>query len=487
MMKDKRFLVVGAGAVLLSFLVLLLVYSVIDKRDHHLVQTEREYLGDIGSPAKKWLNGYLGIFSRFNQMGNINWLIIPLLVWFLASKKSRQPERWQSALIFVWAVMVVLIAFKGYDNVRYQLTLFPLTSAAVLFLLWLFLDKYGKIAKILGFSLVALFCLFNIYHYFDVYRYYWNLRVSVSSPHFPAQLVEFLRSAPDLDHKSRVLTINQPLFYYHVPRRGVDYVSPHAIGIWVEFMKKSGSVDSRGQLFQLLKRRYGIRYILLSSRYRRFNRSTLLEEFLHCECTPVLEDQGLMLLRLRDQPLEKQLLSPAFFNLKVWDSNQPGLQTISPPLLRFSSRGLFKMEVSKDTADNEKNILSVTYRGGEKKEDRRIHFGYEFNRQGLRLDPGQYEGLYVHFIVRTSVSPNLLNRDNYIAVVDYNKDNTNVAKKTFFTSHHWRTYIVSKKIRPGNARVIFMFRFCPRGIKDRFFIRDARISISKEPLIGNDE
>jgi hypothetical protein len=477
--KNKRYIIIGLTAVIISILVFQSVYTIIDKRHPKETETQREYLGDIEIPAKKWLNGHFGVFFRFKQLGNINWLLIPLLIWFLVGRRTKKPEQWQMALIFIWLLTVVFIGIKGYDNVRYQLTLFPFTSAMVLFLLWQLLEDKNKFVKILCFSLVALACLFNIYHYIDTYKFYWDLRVSVKNPHFPYQLVNFLESNQDVNNSSKVLTINQPLFYYHIPKKGVDYVSSHAIKVWVEFKKKVGTVRSRNKLYRLLRKRLKVKYILLGSLHKRFNRSTILEEFLHCECKPVLEDQGRLLYRLRDSPLEKQLKSPAYREIKVWNESQSTVRTISPSLLRFYRKGIFKFEVGKGKKNNTIIVRNIRVKKGAK---RRIHFGLEFNRKGLHVDAREYEGKYVHFVVRTAISPHLLNRDNYICIADYNKNGTHEARKTYFTSHHWRTYIVSKKVNPDNSRLVLTFRFCPQSADQQLAIKDIKIVVSKEPL-----
>ena len=483
--KSKTHIIAGFAAMFIAVLVLFLVYTIIDKKHPGEIQTKEEYLGDIETPGKKWLNGHLGVFFRFKQLGNINWLIIPLLIWFLTTKKIKK-ERWHWALLFVWGLTVIFIGIRGYYNIRYQLTLFPITSAMVLYLAWKFLEDKRKPVKILVFSFIALACLFNIYHYSDLYKTYWELRVSVKDPHFPYQLMDYLKSAEDPDKISKVLTINQPIFYYHVDRQGVDYISPFAIKVWVEFKKKTGSVETRNHLYQLLKKKYKVKYVLLSAVHLRFQRSTMLEEFLHCEGKLVVEDQSWRLYRLRDQPLEKTLRSPEYKQLHVWNEGEPSaaasmlsFQEISPFLQRFSRQGIFKFEVG---GNREKRTIIVRNTKSKKNVKKRIHFGYEFNRKGLKIGNHEYEGKYVTFIVRVAVSPSLLNRDNYIAVVDYNKDGSHKAEKTFFTSHHWRTYIVTKRIRPGNSRVLLMFRFCPQSRQDRFRIKDAKIVVSEEPL-----
>lgn len=487
--KQKKHVIFCLIAVLISVLVLHLVYSIIDEKHPQETRTKREYMGDIETTPKKWLNGYLGAFFRFKQLGNINWLIIPLLIWFLTTKKLKR-ERWQWALLLVWGLTVVFIGIKGYYNFRYQLTLFPITSAMVLFLLWKFLENKSRILKILCFSLVILACLFNIYHYFNLYKTYWGLRVSVDTPHFPYRLMEYFKT-PEFkggaENRAKVLTINQPIYYYHVPEKGVDYVGPGAIKVWVEFKKSTGTVQSRTRLFQYLKSRFGVEYILLSMIHERFHRSTMLGEFLHSECKLVVEDQNWLLYRLRDRPLQKVLSFPGYKQVQVWNeknskaaSTSPvNFQSISPSLLRFSRQGIFKFEPG---ANEGENIIIVSNTKVKGKEKRRIHFGYEFNRKGLNIENREYEGKYVAFIVRTAISPYLLNRENYIAVVDYNQDGTHKAEKTYFTSHHWRTYIVSNRVRSGSKRLLLMFRFCPQSEKDRFRIKDVKVIISDKPL-----
>jgi hypothetical protein len=488
-MKNKKNVFFCLAAVLITVLVLHLVYPVIDKRAPKKIDSRVEYVGDIETQGKKWLNGHLGLFFRFKYLGNINWLIIPLLAWFLVTnlrekQKQDQWQRWQRALVFVWFFTVLLIAVKGYANPRYQLTLFPFTSAMVLFLLWKFLDGKQKYLKIVCFSFAAALCAFNIYHYFDDYRSTWNLRAALSDPRFPYKLMDYLDTGKDIHDKSRVFVINQPIFYYHTQKTGVDYLSPQAVQVWIEFRKKEGR---RERAFRLLKRLNNVNYILLKAIHQRFYRPIMLEEFLHCECKLVMEDNGWLLYKLRANPLEQEIKSPAYRQIKVWHgeelkSGKPVENTleISPQLFRLSRRGIYKFEVWGQKSKGPKGI--VVYNTRSKKGVKpRIQFGYEFRRCGLDVDIP--EGNYVSFIVRTSISPNLLNINNCIIAADYvDSDKTWEREKTVFTSHRWRTYIVSKKVRPGTTRLILTFRFSPETKKDRLWIKDAKIVISKKPL-----
>ena len=155
---------------------------------------------------------------------------------------------------------------------------------------------------------------------------------------------------------------------------------------------------------------------------------------------------------------------------------------ITPSLFRMSRRGIYKFNVRKGKGRSKgENHIVVHLSRHKKNQKPRIQFGYEFNRRGL--DEKIPEGKYVNFVVRTAISPNLLNIHNCIIALDYREsDNTWEQEKTVFTSHLWRTYIVSKKVRPSTTRLILMFRFTPQSQKDRLGIEDAKIVISEKPL-----
>jgi len=133
-----------------------------------------------------------------------------------------------------------------------------------------------------------------------------------------------------------------------------------------------------------------------------------------------------------------------------WDKNRAASALSIEQLPRFCCgflvKGVFKYEVG---GDREEKTIIVYNTKSKKNAKKRLHFGYEFNQKGLEIGTHEYEGKYVTFIARTAISPVLLNRDNYIAIIDYNKDGSRQAGKTYFTSHHWRTYLVSK---PSKAR-----------------------------------
>src|SRR3989339_662568 len=54
------------------------------------------FVREIGTNYDLWLNGYLGIFFRFKMFGGLNWLAVPLFIYFLITIKKR--KRWEIAM-----------------------------------------------------------------------------------------------------------------------------------------------------------------------------------------------------------------------------------------------------------------------------------------------------------------------------------------------------------------------------------------------------
>jgi len=173
-----------------------------------------------------------------------------------------------------------------------------------------------------------------------------------------------------------------------------------------------------------------------------------------------------------DHLLEKTVKSPAEKEIKVWNQKGLTVQEISPQLVTLARLGTFKIDTVKD---NGLGMLRVRVIEPGKDGTRRLHLGYEFNRNGLDMEiPG---GKTVHFIVSAAISPNLLNKDNFIAVQDFNGGWQ--SSKEYFQSPDWKTYHISKKVRPGVKRLVLMIRFTPQSSSDQLLIREARMLISK--------
>jgi hypothetical protein len=482
MTQNKKNIIYCLMAVLITIFILHTVYSTIDKIGSAALSSDKvvEQFRDIETTGKKWLNGHFGILFRFKYLGNINWLIIPLLVYFFATVKKW--ERWQLALVFVWLSTAIFIGLKGYANFRYYFTLVPFTAAIILLLLWEFLKNKKKYVKILCFTFFTIICLYNIYHYFDVYRFFWDLRVSVKNPYFPYKLVNYLNTnnnintIKDTNKGSNVYIINQPLFYYYTNKKGIDSHGPDAWQANKLFKKREGG-RNRKRVFSILKGELNTRYILLRATEKMIYRTKMLTEFLDCECRLILMDKGWFLYKVREQSLENILRSPNFERIKVWYPKKKLSQNISPSLLKFFQQGQFEFDCYLEKYSKD-NVLMVSNRSPDKDGRRKMNFGYEANRKGIKM--GIPEGRYVHFIVKAAISPNLINRDNYIFISDFKESWE--SQKAFFSTSGWRTYLISKKVRYGCSRLVLAFRFSPESSEGRLRIKDIKVAISEKPL-----
>lgn len=173
-----------------------------------------------------------------------------------------------------------------------------------------------------------------------------------------------------------------------------------------------------------------------------------------------------------DLLMEKTVKSPVDKEIKVWNNKGLTAQEISPMLITFVKWGTSKIDSVKE---NGINMLRVRVLEPDKDGTRKLHLGYEFNRNGLNEEIPA--GKTIHFIVSAAISPHLLNRDNFIAVQDF--DEGWQSSKEYFQSPEWRTYHISQKVRPGARRLVLMIKFTPRSSSDRLLIRETRLLISK--------
>ena len=477
-----KYIIFTLITVLISLLILSAVYSIIDKKTDNPSTPEKaaEQLKEIETPGKKWLNGYLGIFFRFKYLGNINWLIIPLLIYFFLFKKK--PQRWQMALIFAWLLTTLFIMIKGYTNYRYQFTLFPFTATIILLLLWELLKDKKTYLKIFCFTFIGLACVYNIYHYFDRYDFFWSIKVNDEKSHFPFQLINYLNGDRALKESSKkVFVMDQPLFFYYTNQKGIDMQSPEAQWATSHLAKKS---ISREALFKEFKKILHVEYLLIRVSQLKLYQSLILPEFLDCECHLVLKDNGTFLYRLREIPLERELRSPRFDKFKLWQSQEKKPAKASPWLITFDETGKFNLNyMRKQEKGKNLNYLMLSNITPDEKGERRINCGYELGRNELKIDISRIRGQYLHFITRAAISPSLFNRSNYIFINQYNdQDKTWQSSRTYFSSPYTRSYFVSRHIGQDSSRVVLGFRFNPKSQEEFLLIQDARIYISNEPL-----
>ena len=451
--------------ILFSLAVLHLVYSIIDKKSPAALSRPSAYMAEIDTSGKKCLNGYLGVLFRFKSLGNINWLAVPLLIWFLVTNKKR--ERWQLALIFVWLVTFLVIVLYGYYNSRYQLTLLPFTAAVVLILMWELLKGKKNHWKMLCFSLLALGCIYNIYHYFDTYTYFWDLRVSRKNPHFPHRLINYLNQDKDIGQPhSKIFVFNQPIFYYYIDKRGIDYESPLCYEIVLGLRQKEGS---RRKLYQTIRIKRKVKYILIGWSTINQYKERMLSEFLNCEGQLVLEDNGFYLYKIRDIALNRELREGGFQKIASWN-----LSTLKTQ----GSRGEFKIHRPGKNGENMITIANIT---PGKNGARLIQLGFITDEKSNNIKiPGGYSGRYLHLLVQVKIPRHLVDLENYIFIQDFKGKWQR--QKYYFRSPYWQTYLFSRRIREGSSGVMLGIRFAPRSSQDKIMIKDLQVYVSDNPL-----
>jgi len=95
----------------------------------------------IATPSLLWMNGYLGGFFNLRHLGNLGWLVVPMLLWALWNSARLAP--WQRGLAALTVLSVAVIGGFGGFNYRYALTLLPLFTIGAYLLLWYAFDHYG--------------------------------------------------------------------------------------------------------------------------------------------------------------------------------------------------------------------------------------------------------------------------------------------------------------------------------------------------------
>jgi hypothetical protein len=190
---------------------------------------------------------------------------------------------------------------------------------------------------------------------------------------------------------------------------------------------------------------------------------------------PGTQEKDITPQNLVDLLMDKTVTSPGDKEIKVWNKNGLTAQEISPMLIPFAKWGTVKID---SAGDNGINMLRVRIIEPDKDGIRKLHLGYEFNRNGLNAEIP--EGRTIHFIVRAAISPNLLNRENFIGIQDF--DRQWKSSRTYFQSPDWTTYHISKKVRSGVKRLVLFIKFIPQSSTDYIMLEEARLLVSEKNL-----
>ena len=254
-----------------------------------------------------WLKSYLGLFFDFAEFGSLNWLAIPLFVYFLITLKKR--KRWEISLIFVYTLSCLFLSVKGHGYSRYLFTLYPFTLAAIFLYGWEFIKKKNHLFQIGIFIILILAVLFNCYHLREAYKWQWKYKASAVDDYFPHELIKFINNDENLISDSTTLVCShRHLFFYHTDKKGIDFRDPR-----LEFFNRQGNKESA---LYVLKNQLKVKYIFLNWSFKtNFGMTSILSDIITDDCNLMYQDKnGYFLYRIREKDLDKEELEKLFVN-----------------------------------------------------------------------------------------------------------------------------------------------------------------------------
>ncbi len=268
------------------------IYQIL-KTSGHLYQS-KQIIRNINSPAKKILNGYLGSLFRFKLLGNILWLIIPLiLIFFIKKNYTRIKKEEKQALFFILTIyLVYFIIITPYGhNYRYQLTLTPLN----LFLVTYFIQKVFNTKKEYLLFLISIMM-------FNLFFFYITPLVNQSDKNNKNELTQAINQNKKnpyefiKKHQGIYLVNNTPEFYYHTNETGYFYWSGSD-----EYTTKKGSLKLMAnhdlkEIKDILKNKLKCTYIFTKSEFKLNNGK--FRKFLEEETKLIYQDNSYEIYKL---------------------------------------------------------------------------------------------------------------------------------------------------------------------------------------------
>ena len=251
-----------------------------------------------------WLENYLSLFLDFKLFGNLNWIAIPLLIYFLVTIKKR--KRWEIAIAFVFIFSCLFLSSKkGQSNPRYLLTLYPFVLSTIFLLGWEYIKNRSHRFHLGIFIICTIAILFNFYHFRETYKFYWRYKVIAVDDYFPHDLLKIINNIGDLNSDSTFLVCSQrSLFHYYTNKKGIDYRDPR-MRIFKRQKNKETALD-------VLKNELEIDYIYLHWEYKP---NSILLDIISNDCDLVYQDKnGFYLYRIREKEPDKKELERLFVN-----------------------------------------------------------------------------------------------------------------------------------------------------------------------------
>lgn len=277
-------------SLLIVVFIIFLVYYYTEQSD--IYADKKLITRDIDTTAKMWLNGYLGSIFRFKYSGTINWLVIPISIFFILNNKLNNISTEKIAILVFLLLAFTLISIKGFFNYRYQFTLVPVFIFLVFTLVWSIFRSYNKnILYAIAFTL-ALFNIGNLLRYapykktiekalfsdFSIKNNKTKPFISTNTP-FVKNIYEYIDT---MKTDKLFLVNNLPGFYYYTSKKGLYYWSGsdllyESTGPKTLFNKKPDSL-----IIRELKEVYQCQFILTAKSYYGYNES--FDQFISKYC-----------------------------------------------------------------------------------------------------------------------------------------------------------------------------------------------------------
>jgi hypothetical protein len=172
---------------------------------------------NVDTIPKQLLNGNLGIFFRFDLLGNLNWLAIPFFLILLINVKRLSRLEW--FILSCYLSVLILICVTAFPNYRYQLTLLPFTVGFVVWTIQKVFDlKYILNYKNIIIGFFVFIIVINNLYFFNRYNMD-STGMEKNSYEAMSEITKIISLSGD----EKVLVNNAPEFYYYTDLKGIYY------------------------------------------------------------------------------------------------------------------------------------------------------------------------------------------------------------------------------------------------------------------------
>lgn len=221
--------------------------------------------------------------------------------------------RWEKAIIFLFVLSFSFLALFGQNWSRYILTLQPITTALIFLAGWEFIKKKNHFLQVSVFLLLGIMASYNVYHFNDIFKIYWNYKVSAQFDPFPYEIFSYINSLEDLNKESAILVCSHSFslhsYFYYTNKKGIA-ASDSRMDSFYYRSRRNIQED-----LDILRNQMNIQYVYLGRRFLETDwRFGFLSHAIFSYGELVYQEKGQYLYRLRDQQLQKHEFEKWFIN-----------------------------------------------------------------------------------------------------------------------------------------------------------------------------